>query len=343
MKKIEEIKLAYLSGVLDGDGSFSIIKRTSCMASENRRIPRYRPCLQMYNLSKDMTIALRDNLGGNIGIRHKQQEDWQDQSYWYCVGIKSCEIALEKLMPYLVVKKEMAQNLLKFVKKGIEVYQVKNLDESIIQDREKDYLAMKMLNDRRDISPEPLSKRAFDLSEKEIDWVYIAGLMDTDCSFQISRTKRAGKKSFSYETRATIQMLSIKGMNFIYEKSGLGNIALITRGRGSNCRQLFHYRWTITNHDELKIFLNKILPYISYKKDQCLVLLDFIEKYKWDQSEEQKNMRDEFYNKIKNLNKYGVYKPSLIDLEAQEQGNKGEGEIHAERLNEMASKEDAKV
>jgi len=95
MKKIEEIKLAYLSGVLDGDGSFSIIKRTSCMASENRRIPRYRPCLQMYNLSKDMTIALRDNLGGNIGIRHKQQEDWQDQSYWYCVGIKSCEIALE--------------------------------------------------------------------------------------------------------------------------------------------------------------------------------------------------------------------------------------------------------
>ena len=324
MDEDKEIKLAYLAGVLDGDGSFSIIKRTSCMAAEKRRIPRYRPCIQMYNLSTDMTKSLRDTLGGNVGIRRKQQDAWQNQAYWYCVGIKSCDTALQKIIPYLTVKKEMAESLQSFVKKGLEVFQVKNLDASIIQDREKDYLYNKMLNDRRDISPESLSRKGKEQSSEEKDWAYIAGLMDTDGSFQISRTKRAGKKSFSYETRATIQMLSIKGMNFIYEKSGLGNIAIITRGRGSNCRQLFHYRWTITNHHDLKTFLDRILPYISYKKEQCLLLLDFIEKYKTDRSEEQEIMRETFYHKIKQINKYGVIKPSLIDLEAQEQGNKAE-------------------
>ena len=40
--------------------------------------------------------------------------------------------------------------------------------------------------------------------------------------------------------------------------------------------------------------------------------------------------------------KYGVYKPSLIDLEARE-GDRAEGESHGERLNEMDSKECAKV
>ena len=61
-----------------------------------------------------------------------------------------------------------------------------------------------------------------------------------------------------------------------------------------------------------------------------------MDKYSTERTEDQKMLRDNFYNKMKNLNKYGVYKPSLIDLEAQEQGNKAEGESHRERLNEMA-------
>lgn len=335
MEKKRDFKLAYLAGVLDGDGSFSIIKRTFFSEAEKRRIPRYRPCIQMYNLSDEMTKSLEENLGGNIGTRNKQKEEWLPQYYWYCVGLKSCKIALDKLLPYLVVKKEMAEGLLKFSEKAINLYQKKRLEDFIIQDREKDYLAMRMLNDKRDLSPESVCKRSHEISKNQIDWAYIAGLMDTDGSFQISRSIRTCKKSYGYEARATIQMLSIKGINFIYEKSGLGHVALITRGRGSNCRQLFHYRWIITNHHELKIFINNILPYISFKKEQCLVLLEFIDKYNVDRTEEQKNIRDYFYNKIKNLNKYGVLKPSLIDLEAQEQGDKAEGESRGDRLSEM--------
>lgn len=336
MDKEETLVMAYLAGVLDGDGSFSILKKTSCVLLENRRIPRYRPCIQMFNLSENMTNLLKKYLGGNSSKRKKQQENWQDQSYWYCIGIKSCKNALNKILPYLIVKKEVAECLIEFVNKAIPLYQKKRLDQSILLDREKDYLFARTLNDRRDIDPECVSKKSAKLSENEHNWAYVAGLMDTDGSFQISRGVKPNRKSFSYELRATIQMLSIKGINFIYETCGLGNISLITRSRGSNCRQLFHYRWKITNHHELKLFLTRILPYISYKKEQCLTLLDFLDKYSTERTEDQKMLRDNFYNKMKNLNKYGVYKPSLIDLEAQEQGNKAEGESHRERLNEMA-------
>jgi len=53
--------------------------------------------------------------------------------------------------------------------------------------------------------------------------------------------------------------------------------------------------------------------------------------------------REQCYQEICNLNKYGVYKPSLIDLEAQKMGDRAEGKCRGERLSEKASKEDAIV
>ncbi len=281
MEQGKEIIMAYLAGALDGDGSFSIIKRTSCMQSENRRIPRYRPCLQLFNLSTEIVQLLHKHLGGNFGKRKAQKEGWREQSYWYCTGLKTCISAIEKTNPYLVIKKERANFLLKFAQKSLSFFQKKNLEESVIIDRERDYLKMRELNSERSVHPDPLEKKSFSFSNKDTDWAYMGGLMDTDGSFQISRTIHPKKIEYSYELRSVIQMMSIKGINFLFKNCGLGKVTLIRKTRNSRATQDFHYRWVLTNREDLKVFLERVFPFLIFRKKQAETILSFIDKYKY--------------------------------------------------------------
>lgn len=344
-EKEKEI-MAYLAGALDGDGSFSIIKRTMFSEKEKRRIPRYRPCVQLSNLSSEIVGLLHKHLGGNTGKRKSRNPKWQPQVYWYCTGLVSAGTALCKIKDFLVVKRDRAELLIDFINKCLKIKDKKNISLETIVDREKDYLEIRRLNEERLVSPDPIRKKPLNSSRNPMDWAYIAGLIDTDGSIQISRRIVPSRKNYSYDSRVTIQMQSIKGIDFCFDKSACGYCTLIDASKLIT-KQKFHYRWTVDNREELKILLTNILPFLKYKKNQADVVLNFLEKDKFanrynpQQYQEVHKMREDSYFLIRSLND-GIFKPSLIDLEAR-QGDKGEGESHAERLNEMDSKEYAKV
>lgn len=327
MDQDERMISSYLAGALDGDGSFSIIRRT-IFNSEKRRLPRYRPCLQLYSLSQEIVDLLFKHLGGNKGKRKPQKQGWQPQVYWYCTGLESCEKAINKIVNFLVIKKERATRLLQFIKRELSIGDNRKIGNEVLLDRDNDYLEIKEINSRRDAIPDQLISKPTLSTFSPLCLAYIAGLIDTDGSIQLSRSIKPGKKNFSYEARIVIQMQSIKGINFCMQSTTCGHSAIINSSGKTN--QKFLYRWAVTNKEELVLLLDKLHPYLTYRKQQAEVLVSFLEQIRFANQYDEKSMkkqheiREYHYLLLKNLNKYGSYNPSVADLEVQEQGDKAE-------------------
>jgi hypothetical protein len=83
----------------------------------------------------------------------------------------------------------------------------------------------------------------------------------------------------------------------------------------------FVYRFSITSRKNAILFLQKCIPFLRLKKNVAMKLLEFCEGFKGMNGnrpleESVISHRNQYYDYIVKLNKYGVFKSSLIDLEA---------------------------
>jgi hypothetical protein len=96
----------------------------------------------------------------------------------------------------------------------------------------------------------------------------------------------------------------------------------------------FHFQFGIYGKKDCAEFIKRILPYLVGKKENAKTLLDFCENSKDSKyckagiPEEELAFREECYQKLIALNKYGVYKPSLMDLKLSA-GNAGDNKAEA--------------
>lgn len=104
-------KLAYLAGIIDGEGSIMIYW--------NHTTDRFTLMIKVSNTSKPMVDWLFENFGGaSYAINppskliHKQ---WKQQYVWEVRKPETLPF-LEELHPYLVVKKEQCEIAIKFRK-----------------------------------------------------------------------------------------------------------------------------------------------------------------------------------------------------------------------------------
>ena len=68
MFKDEETFLAYVAGVMDGDGSFSIIRKVD----DPNRSPLYYPVIQLANACKELVEIFHKRIGGSLFIRKER-------------------------------------------------------------------------------------------------------------------------------------------------------------------------------------------------------------------------------------------------------------------------------
>jgi hypothetical protein len=344
MKKKDEI-MAYLAGVMDGDGSFSIGKLPAPAA------PLYFPLLQC-NTWRSFIFLLKEKFGGTLfkDKHHICKDGSKGHALirWRLRSQKNVLPVLEKIIPFLQIKKERAQFLKEFIEKNPFV-RGQILSLSIIEDRERDYLKMIQFNEWKQCHQKITQFLAKGMSEDTLFWSYMAGLMDTDGSFALKKqvqNKGTDVKNPRYLPVISLSMTDTRAINYLRENCNVGKL-YIPKNKSTNAG--FHYQFGIYTKNECMEFLKRVIPFLHSKKENAQILLGFCEqsqntKYcKAGIPEEELIFREQCYQTIKSLNKYGVSKPTLIDLEAQKQGDKGEGAIHAERLNEMASKEDAIV
>lgn len=306
--------LAYVAGVMDGDGSFSFIKRVGC------RSPLYFPMMQLANEKESLINLFINKFGGRKFTRTKLAKDSKRVSYSWKIEKKNpCIPFLESVNPYLIIKKDRADLLLDFClnhefKRGsVPVDPYENLK------REKLYLKIREMNDNPNING--LLKSHNFLNESEDFWSYVAGIMDTDGSFSLKKENRRSGNSKSPVYTPTILLSQYDSRAIYYMANNFpGSNLIIINAKGT--KNGFCYRFSVTSRKTAIEFLRRLVPFLILKKDQAQLLLDYCLTVKslcgkGVMNKKEIQFRDDYYQKIVSLNKYGVYKPSLIDLEAR--------------------------
>ena len=285
----EEIEMAYMAGILDGDGSFSVLK------SHNS----YHPCIQLSNAFKGMSEYLFSKFEGSLRIKKPQKPHHKPLYVWSVRGLGSSKNVLHKVIPFLVLKKERAEFMLDFVEKSL----IKKLD--LIQG-ERTNLKMKDHNQKCLLSSGTLCDRTLKCSDDPIFWSYLAGIMDTEGSFSIKREKaHSGSVNMRYNPVIQLTMVPVDCINYIRKNCSLGSFCI---PKAACTQKGYAYKMSIISKDECIRFIHKILPYLRYKKGQVLTLLNFCENYgsvKHCQGgipKEILEFREEMYQQMRKLN-----------------------------------------
>lgn len=337
----EEIEMSYMAGVMDGDGSFSLSKRSNGDLS-----PLYFPLIQMGNVCRKLVERFQEKFGGSIVTRKpyegKDGSKRQECFTWKIDKLKSIQ-PIRDLMPYLVIKRDRAKFLLEYMEKNPFVRGSRRLSQEVLDTREKSYIRMMTLNRDAFLTEDLKIEQAKVPSSDEKFWSYIAGLMDTDGSFSINRCR--------FSPSILLSMTDTRAINFLKNGCPWGNFCYI---KANSCLKGACYRFSISSRLEAIFFLKKILPYLYVKNQVAECLLEYCESFISTQhrrlgvGDEELDRRRCYFEKIKylNANQHGVYKPSLIDLEVLDEDDRAQAgceAVQGERLSVMDSKECATV
>lgn len=301
----KEEKMAYIAGLIDGDGSISLVKKQD----KGAKNPLYYPLVQLSKSRPCLPEFLKEEFGGNIYVSKKEGRKRIDYR-WSLGKCKKCRPFLIEVSGYLKGKDKQAKFLLEFIDSNPFV-RGKHLTDEILINREMAHLKMKNLNSKRDTKSRVLSNINGNALGNNNFWAYLSGLMDTDGSFSIKKEKRG--------THSPIILLSLINstiMNFIKKHCRYGRMFVV---KDKHPIQKFYYRFGIYAKADCINILNKIIPYLRHKKESAKILLKFCEGFvpemgRYKRTEEQSKFREGCYQELIATNKYGVYKPSLMDL-----------------------------
>lgn len=309
----EKELMSYLAGLIDGDGSFTIGKLKSASRS-----PLYFPLMQFGFQKEDVVNMFLKYFGGSVFKIDPKKDKRYTQPFflWRLRSIENVKPVLEKLIQYLVLKRDRAEVLLDFCnnfvfKRGHIV------DKDILVEREKAYLKMGQMNDCRNFVGLDKTHRPLQNKSSSEFWAYVAGVVDSDGSFSVKKQKyQYGQR---YSAVISIDMVDPKTIGYIASKTTYGRVEA---NRVKACTNGICYRLAIGKKEDVIAFLENVIPFLHVKQEQAKTLLEFCKNWKntgfckAGVPEEEMAFREECHQKIKQLNKYGVYKPTLIDLEA---------------------------
>ncbi len=307
MNMKEEEEMAYIAGLIDGDGSICFVKNKS------RGSIVYHPVIQLHNSIKEMPSYLHNIFGGTLAVDKPKKEHYKPVHKWMMQGYVGCLNVLEKVSQYLITKKKPALKLLTFLRTQVPKEGKFFRYDQEVQEVESIYLSLKMLTRNRKSEISLIDKKNKKCKEDDYFWPYLAGLMDTDGSFSIMRTTRKPsaenrqvKDYVSYRPCIQLTMITGENLNHIISNTLCGNVNVIT---AKSALKGIAYKFNVRSKSDVIEICNKLLPYVRFKKKQLEILIDFCENYiagksgRDTASQEQKEFREYCYNEIIRLNK----------------------------------------
>lgn len=106
-------EFAYLAGLIDGEGTVALHRHPQY---KRDRI-QYRPRVLVVNTHRGVLEHLRTVFGGSITMQTKGITDLYQ---WRVVGMADVKRILDGCMPFLIIKRERAEHLLRFVQGRLE-------------------------------------------------------------------------------------------------------------------------------------------------------------------------------------------------------------------------------
>lgn len=150
----DDNKWAWLAGFLEGEGSFQIVK-----AHPPRSVTTYNPQISATNCGLMLVDRCKKIAGGHILGPHGLGHERYKPSYRWVLKGRGVGPTIERLMPFLILKREQAEILLLF-RSEVTIGSVTGsfgrarAQDSLRQRRETMKLALHALN-HRGVSPIP--------------------------------------------------------------------------------------------------------------------------------------------------------------------------------------------
>lgn len=146
MKLSKKEQLAYLAGVLDSDGCFSVGKyHRSDNKSKSLRL-RYESRIRVVNTNKNLCFSLQNMFGGRV-TRSSPEEGNHKAAYEWVLDGNGINNILESVIPYLTIKKVRAKIFLKY-RRTFSKYHKNNISVNVLKKRDFYYNEMKKSNFR---------------------------------------------------------------------------------------------------------------------------------------------------------------------------------------------------
>ena len=334
MKEINSMELSYFAGVMDGDGSFSLCKKID----KKGKSPIFYPLIQLSTTNYSLIQMLKDLFSGCITTRKsysgKDGSVRKESKRWCLDKRNKCFPFLKEINTFLVIKQERAQFLLDYIVNNPFKRGSVALNVDVVKARDVAYFKMRSFN--RSVSKMffkfPVRRKT---SGNELFWNYFAGLMDTDGSFSLKRERRVS--GCRYSPVISLTMVDHRALYKVIKNCIWGKVYHVKAG---TARSGYAYRYGIFSLADTINFLKKLIPYLRLKKKQAEILYEYCLEKKSGLKLSQ-CLSEDYYKRIVEFNN-GVYKPSLIDLEAvagKADGDRAEGVSHRERLSEKARAE----
>jgi len=157
-------------------------------------------------------------------------------------------------------------------------------------------------------------------NQRQAHWAYIAGIMDADGCFMITRHKRKTQRkdyphkvdswSWTYMASVKICMIEPEAINFIFNEMNFGTISLNgTRPNRPNSKPI--YQWGIRDRNKIVPFLEEVIPFLRVKKDRAKFLLNYCKSAEYHRnrgtryfglSKEELIYREDSYQKMREFN-----------------------------------------
>jgi len=148
---------------------------------------------------------------------------------------------------------------------------------------------------------------------KKIDLAYTAGLIDGEGCIAVSRTKTSSsakgcKRGFAYRSSISVTMTDLDILKWMQQITTVGKIC---RKKVNEKKHKPAWVWTVWSK-EAATLANKLLPYLKIKHEQAINLIDFQSCMRYPGSkgltDDEWNLREEYYYTSRKLNKRGVIK-----------------------------------
>lgn len=110
--KVSESQLAYLAGIVDGEGHFNIHKTRA--GNQRCTNTRFQAEVIIVNSSYALMEWLIETFGSSICARKKDKAHYK-QTWRWRIGANNAAELCRWLLPYLIIKKQQAELLIEFI------------------------------------------------------------------------------------------------------------------------------------------------------------------------------------------------------------------------------------
>jgi hypothetical protein len=252
---------SYLAGYLDGDGCFYIGYDKSTKRIQRKKVT----CIIINSVNECTLKSFKKIFGGSIQLS-KKSHDNKKSLFRYTLRKRNILAFIEKVIPFLVEKKEECEVALKFSKTDCKILEQELLNR------------MSILKDVSNLASK-YHKKEFEKSRNTIlptkeDYAYLAGFIDAECCLGIQKYKPKDKPNNIYKILLQCNNTKAPVFKWLLERFG-GVIHFVNRLTHQKARKN-QLTWRLSAR-ELYRLLPNILPFLRYKKPVCEELMKFYE------------------------------------------------------------------